>query len=83
MAEIPAPADRLKDPAAFLTRSDLATLGLTRTAVDYVFRVCPTVHFARCLLCSWEPAACAWSASSDRSQTGNCNPSGTVSRESE
>jgi hypothetical protein len=46
MAEVRRTEDRLANPAAFLTRSDLAALGLTRTAVDYVFRACPTVHFA-------------------------------------
>jgi hypothetical protein len=46
MAEVPPPEDRLANPAAFLTRSDLSALGLTRTAVDFVFRTCPTVHFA-------------------------------------
>ena len=45
MTEIPSAMDRLANPAAFLTRSDLAALGLTRTAVDYVFRTCPTIHF--------------------------------------
>jgi hypothetical protein len=45
MSNIPTPLDRLANPAAFLTRSDLAGLGLTRTAVDRVFRTCPTVHF--------------------------------------
>ena len=45
VAEIPSAADRLANPAAFLTRSDLAALGLTRTATDFIFRSCPTVHF--------------------------------------
>jgi hypothetical protein len=34
-------ADRLANPAAVLTRSDLAELGYERRAVDAIFRDCP------------------------------------------
>lgn len=36
-------ADRLRNPEAFLSRGDLAELGLERRAVDAVFRSCPVV----------------------------------------
>jgi hypothetical protein len=36
-------ADRLAMPEAFLSRTDLAKLGLPRRAVDAVFRACPVV----------------------------------------
>jgi hypothetical protein len=39
----PSPAERLENPAAFLSRSDLAQLGLERRAVDAVFRACPVI----------------------------------------
>jgi hypothetical protein len=39
----PPAAERLHNPAALLTRGDLAELGLERRAVDSVFRVCPIV----------------------------------------
>ena len=39
----PSASDRLANQAAFLSRSDLAELGLERRAVDAVFRVCPVV----------------------------------------
>ncbi len=39
------PADRLEPAGAFLTRTDLAALGLPRKAVDAVFRGCPVVMF--------------------------------------
>ena len=39
----PTAADRLQNPAALLTRGDLAELGLERRAVDSVFRACPVV----------------------------------------
>jgi hypothetical protein len=39
----PAAAERLANPKAFLTRSDLAELGLERRAVDAVFRACPVI----------------------------------------
>jgi hypothetical protein len=39
----PAAAERLRNPAAMLTRGDLAELGLERRAVDSIFRACPVV----------------------------------------
>lgn len=36
-------AERLANPAAFLSRTDLRSLGLERRAVDAVFRACPVV----------------------------------------
>jgi hypothetical protein len=39
----PTAAERLHNPAALLTRGDLAELGLERRAVDSVFRACPIV----------------------------------------
>jgi hypothetical protein len=39
----PPAAERLHNPAALLTRGDLAELGLERRAVDSVFRACPVV----------------------------------------
>lgn len=36
-------AERLRNPAAMLTRGDLAELGFERRAVDAVFRGCPVV----------------------------------------
>jgi hypothetical protein len=39
-------AERLERPDAFLSRGDLAQLGLPRRAVDAVFRGCPVVAFA-------------------------------------
>jgi hypothetical protein len=35
--------DRLANPEAFLSRTDLRSLGLERRAVDAVFRACPVV----------------------------------------
>jgi hypothetical protein len=35
----------LDNPEAFLSRLDLAALGLPRRAVDAVFRACPVVSF--------------------------------------
>lgn len=35
--------DRLKNPDAFLNRSDLRELGLPRRAIDAIFRVVPVV----------------------------------------
>lgn len=35
--------ERLDHPDAFLSRSDLAELGLPRRAIDSVFRACPVV----------------------------------------
>lgn len=40
----PTPSDRLANDDAFLSRTDLAELGLERRAVDAVFRHCPTVQ---------------------------------------
>src|SRR5262249_10835584 len=39
----PAPRERLANPAAFLSRTDLRELGLERRAVDAVFRPLPVV----------------------------------------
>ena len=39
----PTPAERLTNPDAFLSRSDLRELGLERRAVDAVFRALPVV----------------------------------------
>ena len=38
-------AERLQDPHAFLSRTDLRELGLERRAVDAVFRALPVVVF--------------------------------------
>jgi hypothetical protein len=43
MTERPTPTDRLANPDAFLSRGDLAQLGLERRAVDAIFRACPVV----------------------------------------
>jgi hypothetical protein len=40
----PSPADRLTNPHALLSRTDLRELGLERRAVDAVFRACPVVE---------------------------------------
>ena len=40
MPERPPVAERLGNPDAFLTRGDLAELGLERRAVDAAFRAC-------------------------------------------
>jgi hypothetical protein len=39
----PTPTERLANPDAFLSRSDLYELGLERRAVDAVFRALPVV----------------------------------------
>ncbi len=39
----PTATDRLANPDAFLTRGDLADLGLERRAIDAAFRACPVV----------------------------------------
>jgi hypothetical protein len=39
----PAPAERLGNPTAVLSRTDLAELGYERRAVDAIFRNCPVV----------------------------------------
>ena len=41
MSARPPAAERLANPDAFLSRSDLAELGLERRAVDAIFRACP------------------------------------------
>lgn len=43
MSARPPAAERLTNSAAFLSRGDLAELGLERRAVDAVFRACPVV----------------------------------------
>ena len=43
MTTCPTPSDRLANPDAFLSRSDLRELGLERRAVDACFRACPIV----------------------------------------
>ena len=43
MSERPAPAVRLENPEAVLSRSDLAELGYERRAIDAIFRACPVV----------------------------------------
>jgi hypothetical protein len=40
---LPAPAERLANPEALLSRTDLRELGLERRAVDAVFRALPVV----------------------------------------
>jgi hypothetical protein len=44
VSDRPHAIDLLETPGAFLSRSDLADLGLERRAVDAVFRALPTVH---------------------------------------
>jgi len=39
----PSAAERLQNPNAFLSRTDLRELGLERRAVDAVFRACDVV----------------------------------------
>jgi hypothetical protein len=41
MSTVPAPAARLENPDAVLTRSDLRALGYERRAVDAIFRAVP------------------------------------------
>jgi hypothetical protein len=43
VSDRPAASERLSNPEAFLSRSDLRELGLERRAVDAVFRECPVV----------------------------------------
>ena len=43
MSERPAAVDRLSNPAAVLTRSDLRELGWERRAVDAIVRGCPGI----------------------------------------
>jgi hypothetical protein len=37
------PPDRLSNPEAMLSRSDLRALGYERRAIDAIFRACPVV----------------------------------------
>jgi hypothetical protein len=41
-------ADRLANPAAVLSRTDLRKLGFERRAVDAIFRACPVVSIPGC-----------------------------------
>jgi hypothetical protein len=41
--ERPSPSELVKNPDAFLTRTDLRELGLERKAIDSSFRNCPVV----------------------------------------
>ena len=41
MSARPSAGDRLANPDAILTRTDLAELGYERRAVDAIFRACP------------------------------------------
>lgn len=41
---MPSPRERLSNPEAFLSRTDLRDLGLGRRAVDGVFRAIPNVY---------------------------------------
>jgi hypothetical protein len=43
LSAVPSPADRLEREGAFLSRTDLAELGLPRRAVDAVFRGCAVI----------------------------------------
>jgi hypothetical protein len=43
VSTLPPPEERLERPDAFLSRSDLAALGLPRRAVDAIFRACEVV----------------------------------------
>jgi len=40
----PSPAERLANPDAVLSRSDLRELGYERRAIDAIFRACPVVQ---------------------------------------
>jgi hypothetical protein len=46
VSERPSAVDLLERPDALLTSSHLAELGLSRRAIDAVFRGCPVVLFA-------------------------------------
>jgi hypothetical protein len=53
LSDRPSAADRLDNPEAVLSRSDLRELGYERRAVDAIFRACPVVAlpgYARPLL---------------------------------
>lgn len=43
VSAVPAPAERLSQPDALLSRTDLRELGLERRAVDAVFRALPVI----------------------------------------
>jgi hypothetical protein len=43
MSPRPSPTERLANPDAFLSRSDLRELGLERRAIDAIFRAVPVV----------------------------------------
>ena len=43
MSAVPAPADRLRNADALLSRTDLRELGLERRAVDAIFRALPVI----------------------------------------
>jgi hypothetical protein len=43
MSAVPAAAERLANPDALLSRTDLRELGLERRAVDAVFRALPVI----------------------------------------
>jgi hypothetical protein len=43
VSDRPSAAARLENPAAVLSRSDLAELGWQRRAIDSLFRACPTI----------------------------------------
>lgn len=45
MTARPTAAELLETPGAFLSRGDLAALGLGRSQVDAIFRACPIVVF--------------------------------------
>jgi hypothetical protein len=44
MSDRPTPSERLSNPHAVLTRTDLRELGWERRAVDAIMLHCPTVH---------------------------------------
>jgi len=48
VSTVPEPADRLGNPDAVLTRSDLAELGYSRRVVDAIFRACPVEAWPGC-----------------------------------
>jgi len=46
MGDRPPARERLADPDAVLSRSDLRQLGYERRAVDAIFRACPVIALA-------------------------------------
>jgi hypothetical protein len=44
VSERPSAAERLREPEAILTRSDLRELGHERRAIDVIFRECPVIE---------------------------------------